>query len=55
MTTNLEKLQDVKDKLATVYRDEVLDLIFDNSLLDELNTAIKNVELAIKNLQERGP
>lgn len=49
--TDLEKLQAALDKLVDVYKSRVLTPGFDNSLLDELHSAIKFVELAIRNIE----
>ena len=52
--TNLELLNTIKEKLADVYSSEVKDDIYDNGLLNVLNTAIVNVELCIKLIIARG-
>jgi len=44
---NIEKLKDVRDKLATVFKSEVTDDVYDNGLLNTLTSAIVCVENAI--------
>jgi len=50
---SIDKLRDARDKSAEVYEAEVQDEVFDNGLLDTLNSAIKSLELAIKLLEKR--
>lgn len=51
--SNIEKLKLARDKLADVYEDEVRDEVFDNGNLDNINNAVKFVEMAIRELNRR--
>ena len=50
---NRNKLNDAKNKLAEVYESEVSDDKYDNGNLDNINNAIKQTQLAIKELIAR--
>ena len=51
--SDLQKLKQIRNSLAVVYKSQVMDDIHDNGNLSTLNESILSVESVIKELEQR--